>query len=159
MEKEVKEFSLGTATLYAAEGVVPERELESTDHCIGEARDGCRLSYECKTRELYDLEGNVAATLRFDERARLAGKLTRVFADAMPVLFPGMVKNGSRSTASMLVVCPIPGGDALRVYLRGGVSLGNAFDFKEGGRAEFELVFGKDAGRPRLVLRGGGEYA
>ncbi len=158
MEREVKEFALGTAVLYAAPGIVPERELEDMDYRIGEARDGCRLTYECKTKELFDIDGNAAATLRFDEKAKFRGKLTRIFASGMPVLFSGLMKRSGRGTVSMLIKCPLPDGEHLRFYMVGGVMLGASFDMKEGGCAEFEMIFGKDAGMPRLILKGGGEY-
>lgn len=158
MEREIREFAIGTALLYGAHGVVPEMMLDSLEHRIGEARDGCRLTYECKTKELYDLDGNTATILRFDERARLKGRFTRIFADALPMLFPELMKNGENGKVSMLIKCPLPDGDALRFYLTGGVILGSSFDLKEGGNAEFELIFGKDAGKPRLIIGRGGEH-
>lgn len=150
---EVRGFALGPGKIFAAEGKIAEDVLESKKYLVGEARDTCTLRYEYKTKELYDTDGNVAATLRFGEKVRVSGNLDRMIPDALPVI---LGKAGGKGALSVLLVCPLPGGEAFRLYLNGGVGSSAGFEVKEGGRVKFDLLFGGEVSMPKFCLMNGG---
>ena len=154
-KSEVKKFALGPGSLYAAAGRVPEDELEDERYLAGVARDACTLRYEYKTKDLFDTDGNVAATLRFGEKVRVVGEIDRIVPDALPVILGKA--GGSGMTLSLLLMCPLPDGDVFRIYLNGGTGTGVGFEMKEGGRVKFDLLFGGEVPVPRFCIADGGE--
>lgn len=144
---ETKEFALGPATLYIAGGRVSESELESSVHKAGDTDGGLQLKYESKLRELYDVEGNPAGTLRYGERLRLRGRLCRITPAAMTCF-------SRKGAVSVLIVCPLPDGDQLRLHIKGGIPTDTLFDASFGGGVSFEILFGRGAEHPTLRLAG-----
>ena len=133
-------------------GKIPEDLLEREENLVGEAKDSCTLRYEYKTKELLDVEGKVAATVRFGERVRVSGILERV----IPKMIPAVLGRGA-GALSVLLVCPLPGGEDFRLYVNGGIGDGARFDLKEGGRVHFDLLFGGDVPMPEFGFRKGGD--
>ena len=147
---ETKEFATGPAALYMAGGRIPEAVLESPEYAAGTTDGGLRLSYSSKTRELYDVEGNSAGTLRYGESLKINGKLCRLTAAAVNCF-------AEKRSLSVLVVCPLPDGDQLRLYLKGGLASSTTLDASLGGTTSFEIIFGRGVEHPtlRMAQKGG----
>lgn len=155
--KEIKEYALGTGTLYVAGGRVSEALLESDTYKTGETKGSCILKYECDTKELFDIEGNIVTVLRFGEKVRVRGSVGRIFPDALSSVLSGDRGMGGRGTVSVLLVCPLPNGEAFRLYLCGAVRTVATFNVSAGGGFDFDLVYGGDVSNPRFcMMREGG---
>ena len=142
----IREFAPGPGTIYVKRGRCPESMLEDYRFKLGDTDGGCRLTYEYKTRTLYDVEGNAAASLRYGEIMRIKGRLCRILADALPCLT-------AEDTLTVLLVCPLPEGDSFRVCFSGTVTYAG-FDASADGGADFEITCGKGAERPTFKISG-----
>lgn len=144
----IREFAPGPGTIYVKGGNVPESEVEDYRYKLGDTDGGCRIIYEYKTRTLYDVDGNAAATLRYGETMRIKGRLCRLLTDALPCL------TGDHAVTALLV-CPLPDGDRLRLCMRGSAVSFVGFDAAANGGADFEILCGRGADIPKLTIRGG----
>lgn len=150
--KDIREYALGTGTLYVAGGRVPEGVLESGSHKVGETKDSCILKYECDTKELFDIDGNIVTVLRYGEKVRVKGCVGRIFSGALSSVLSGDIGMGGRGTVSVLLVCPLPNGEDFRLYLCGAVRTTATFAVSAGGGLEFELVYGGDVPSPKFSM-------
>lgn len=150
---EIKEFSLGAGEIYVAPGTVSEGELYDDRRRAGYTDGGCILTYEYKTKELFDTEGNLSATLKFGEKLTVKGTLRRIAESALPVIITGDSHLGGRGRLSVLLVCPLPDGQMFKLYVRGGVPVGTVFNVKEGGGAEFSFTCGKGFENPEFTVK------
>lgn len=144
----IREFAPGPGTIYVKRGRVPESEMEDYSFKLGDTDGGCRITYEYKTRTLYDVEGNAAATLRYGELMRIKGRLCRILGDALPCLT-------GDDKITFLLVCPLPGGDSFRVCFSGGIVSFAGFDAADKGGVDFEITCGKGAESPTFKISGG----
>lgn len=94
-----------------------------------------RVKYTARVSEIFDEDGNVAATLRYGERTCVSGTLARISPRLLSVLIGSDAENivpsadGSavlalsgerahRNTLSFLLICPLDGGEEFQLYLR-----------------------------------------
>lgn len=152
-EKKISEFSLGAGVMYICRGNVPEAEMERYSRKAGDTEKGLSLTYEYKTRELYDVEGNSAGILRYGERLTVKGKLCRIIADSFKAMMSKDAVYGGTSELTVLLVCPLPEDESFRLYLRGAVPTGMTFAVADGGGLDFELVCGKGVKHPVFCLK------
>ena len=143
------EFSIGPCEIYVAGGRRTAEEMEDVRYRAGDMLGGCELRYEYKQRELYDVDGNIAGTLRYGEKARLKGKLCSISREAFGLL--GKARGG----VSVLVVCPLDEEEVLRFHMHGAVTSGLSLKLCDVGSAEFELCFGRGVARPGFAFTGG----
>lgn len=153
-QKRIEEFTLGPGVLYIGNKDMREDELEAYEYKFGDTDNGCTLEYEYKVRELFDIEGNAAAILRYGEMMRIRGKLCRVLSDSLRLVCDGGRVFGGTSGLAVLLVCPLPDGEALRLYAKGVIPKSLSFGAKMGGGLEFEFVYGKGTKYPRFCLKG-----
>lgn len=149
-----REFSLGPGEIFIAPGKVSAEKLFDAANKAGDTEGGCVLKYEYKSKELYDVWGNLASTLRFGEKVSVTGKLRRIGAAALSALISGDGKSGGRGQVSVMVLCPLPDGEYFRLYLRGAVPDRAVFTVKEGGTAEFAFSCGMDLSEPEFSVNG-----
>jgi len=145
-EKKTERFTLGVGTVYAARGRVDERALESETYRTGDTDGACTLVYDYKTKELLDVEGKSAGILRYAEKVTVKGKIRRLTDAGMKTVLEG------GEMLSVLLVCPLPGGDSFRLHLKGGVCRGVSFGITDGGGMEFEFTCRRGLVHPRLSL-------
>ena len=106
----------------------------------GPTRGGVKVKYTARVSEIFDEDGNVAATLRYGERTCVSGTLARISPRLLSVLIgsdaenivpsaDGLSADGSavlalsgerahRNTLSFLLICPLDGGEEFQLYLR-----------------------------------------
>lgn len=150
---ELKEYSLGAGALYVAPGIVSEKELYNDTKRAGYTEGGCTLAYEYKIKELYDVEGNLSATLKFGEKLTVKGTLRRIADNVLPTMISGDSHLGGRGRLSVLLVCPLPDEEVFKLYVRGAVPAGALFNVKDGGGMEFSFVCGKDFKNPEFIMK------
>ncbi len=149
----LREFSLGPGEVYMAPGRVSAGELYDITKKAGDTEGGCVLKYEYRTKELYDVRGNLATTLKFGEKLTVTGRLKRITENTLPMIISGDRSMGGRGQVSVLLLCPLPDGECFRLYVRGGVTDGAVFNVKEGGCVEFSLTCGKELADPEFCMR------
>lgn len=80
---EEKCFGLGPARLYIAPMGVTEEALFSMPWYAGPTKDGVTLTYTAKVHEIRDYFGNLVRSIRYGERIRLDGRLSRLYPAAI----------------------------------------------------------------------------
>lgn len=131
----VSEFALTSGELYLASGAVEKKDMRRPENYAGPTRGGVRVKYTARVSEIFDEDGNVAATLRYGERTCVSGTLARISPRLLSVLIGSDAENivpsadGSaelalsgerahRNTLSFLLICPLDGGEEFQLYLR-----------------------------------------
>ena len=136
----VSEFALTSGELYLASGAVEKKDMRRPENYAGPTRGGVRVKYTARVSEIFDEDGNVAATLRYGERTCVSGTLARISPRLLSVLIgsdaenivpsaDGLSADGSavlalsgecahRNTLSFLLICPLDGGEEFQLYLR-----------------------------------------
>lgn len=146
-----KTFSLGAGTLYVLPGRVTSAALRRSGVRAGDTEDGCSLRYDYRQKQLYDADGNVAATIKYGGKAYVTGKIVRISPDAMETLMFGDRRTGGE--VSMLLVYRLPDDEEFSLYARGVVG-SSRLTMRDGtGGLEFEFVCGEDFVQPKLSLR------
>ena len=146
----IDEFTLGPGEIYIRPGRVPQDEMEDYMYKAGDLMGGCNLKYEYSVRDLYDVNGEIAGTLRYGEKLSLTGKLCCILKDALATLTR---KRGSRM--SVLVVSPVSETEALRIFMEGAVVTALDFGMSDLSTVEFEIRCGRGESRPAFRLGGG----
>ena len=146
----IDEFTLGPGEIYVRPGKVPQEQMEEYMYKAGDLMDGCNLKYEYSVRDLYDVDGNIAGTLRYGEKLRLRGKLCCILKDALATL-----TGGGGTKMSVLVVCPVSDTEALRIFLEGAAVTALNIGMSDLSTVEFEIRGGRGESRPVFRLTGG----
>lgn len=128
MDKEEKLFGLGPGRLYIAPAEVSEMDACSLAYYAGPTADGVKLAYSVKVHEIVDYYGALVRSLRFGERVRVEGRLTRLHPkviarligseeDAFALRFGGAPLRGKLTRVRVVLVCTLPaeaGGGEMR---------------------------------------------
>lgn len=135
---EEKCFGLGPGRLYIAPVSVPESEVFSVPWYAGPTKDGVTLSYSAKIHEITDYYGALARSIRYGERVRVEGRLSRIYPSAVcravgAPFSAGTIAFGAVSDAGRLaqvrvgLLCALPeacGGGEMRFLMRASASSG-----------------------------------
>lgn len=135
---EEKCFGLGPGRLYIAPVSVPEEEVFTIPWYAGPTKDGVTLSYCAKVHEITDYFGTLVRSVRYGERIRLEGKLSRIYPGAIcravgaPVgegVIPlGAVCGAGRCAQVRVgILCTLPegaGGGEMRFLMRASAASG-----------------------------------
>ena len=145
----IDEFVLGPGEIYIRPGKVPQDEMEKYMYKAGDLMGGCSLKYEYSIRELYDVNGDIAGTLRYGEKLKLKGKLCCILGKA----FDSLVKGGA-AHLSVLVVSPVAGGEALRIFMEGAVVTALDMGMSDLSEISFEIRCGRGETKPVFEIGG-----
>lgn len=135
---EEKCFGLGPGRLYIAPVSIPEEELFTMPWYAGPTKDGVTLSYCAKVHEITDYFGTLVRSVRYGERIRLEGKLSRIYPGAIcravgAPFYGGEIPLGALSDAGRCaqvrvgILCTLPegaGGGDMRFVMRASASSG-----------------------------------
>ena len=89
----VSEFALTSGELYLASGAVGKKDMRRPENYAGPTRGGVRVKYTARVSEIFDEDGNVAATLRYGERTCVSGTLARISPRLLSVLIGSDAEN------------------------------------------------------------------
>lgn len=138
MKNEEKVFGLGAGRLYIAPATLSEEESVALTYYVGPTKGGVTLTYAAKLHEITDYSGRVVRTLRYGERIRLEGALSRLYpvaisrilggdASETAILFGGMPQAGRHAPVRATLVCQLPGGvGEMRFSMLAGAAAGAA---------------------------------
>jgi len=128
MVNEEKLYGLGPGRLYIAPAEVSEKEACTLSYYAGPTKDGVKLAYSVKIHEIVDYYGALVRSLRYGERVRVEGRLTRLHPkviarllgspeDAYAIRFGGTPARGKLTRVRVVLVCALPaeaGGGEMR---------------------------------------------
>ena len=89
----VSEFALTSGELYLASGAVEKKDMRRPENYAGPTRGGVKVKYTARVSEIFDEDGNVAATLRYGERTCVSGTLARISPRLLSVLIGSDAEN------------------------------------------------------------------
>lgn len=138
MKNEEKIFGLGAGRLYIAPGNTAEEHACSTAYYAGPTREGVTLSYTAKVHEITDYYGNRVRSLRYGERMKIEGEMSRLYpgviaraigapAEENAIAFGGVSGEGRLARVRVTLVCSLPaeaGGGEMRFSMLAGASSG-----------------------------------
>lgn len=114
-----KYFGLGAGRLYIAPLSVSEEEARSLKWYAGPTKGGVTLAYTAKTHDVTGWDGSLSRSIRYGERIRLTGKLSRLYprvlaaatgspSGADAVLLGGRLPEGRHPRLRVMLVCELP---------------------------------------------------
>ncbi len=116
-----KYFGLGAGHLYIAPLSVSEAEVRSEKWCAGPTKGGVTLAYAAKNHDITGWDGSLVRSIRYGERLRLTGKLSRLYprmlsaltgspvsAAGTAVFLGGRLPEGRHSRLRVMLVCELP---------------------------------------------------
>ncbi len=93
MEEQI--FGLGAGRLYIAPATVSEAEATALTYYAGPTKGGVTLAYTAKTHEILGWGGEVVRSIRYGERLRLTGKLSRLYPRVLAAATGGTLRDGA----------------------------------------------------------------
>ena len=119
MTNEEKVFGLGAGRLYIAPASVSEEEARTLPYYAGPTKGGVTLTYNAKIHEITDYCGRLVRSLRYGERVRAEGRLSRLYPRVLTALtaapaWDGVLGLGGIGDSGRLVqvravlVCALP---------------------------------------------------
>jgi hypothetical protein len=92
MEEQI--FGLGAGRLYIAPATVSEADATSLTYYAGPTKGGVTLSYTAKTHDILGWGGEVVRTIRYGDRLKLTGRLSRLYPRVLAAATSGTLKEG-----------------------------------------------------------------
>jgi len=119
MTNEEKVFGLGAGRLYIAPASVSEEEARTLPYYAGPTKGGVTLTYTTKIHEITDYYGRLVRSLRYGERVRAEGRLSRLYPRILTALAGAADAGGALSLGSVgesgrlvqlraVLVCALP---------------------------------------------------
>lgn len=116
---EEKYFALGAGRLYIAPASVTGEEARSLLYYAGPTRGGVTVSYSARIHEITDYSGALIRSLRYGERVRAEGKLSRLYPRAVSaaigapltggvLALGGTGGRGRLARVRVVLVCALP---------------------------------------------------
>jgi len=111
LHNEENTIGLGAGRLYLAPASLTEEAARDARYYAGPTRSGLTLTWSARVHEITDYWGRLVRAVRFGERIRLEGRLTRL----SPTVLSGMtgIRGGVRVRAPrtrmrVVLVCALP---------------------------------------------------